>query len=192
MNPDKLRRIRRLASVKCVDDRGPHTFAGARKVADAAAYRPVGVAQWFAVLDDGTERPLVGADEPAAAVPVAQAQPVAQVQPVAQAAPSPDAASLTIELALRYGDKSAERVAKAYESAYREAGKSWANVVEPLARVLQALAGRVETLEKELGERPHLLPMEDDEPAEANQLDEMAQAVMVGVAQSVMAGAVKA
>ena len=152
----------------------------------------MGEARWFAVLDDGTERPVPDDDDdddapgPVAAPPVVAAPPP---PPSVSAAIDPYEA---LKLALEYGEKNADRMGRAYKDAFETAGKAWSGVLDPMVRALEALAGRVETLEEELSDRgpatvvmqPHALQSEE-EREEENQLDGMAKEVL---SQAVQAG----
>jgi len=92
-----------------------------------------------------------------------------------------------IRLALEYGDKNSQLVARAYADAYKVAGTSWAAVVQPLAQALSALSSRVVTLESRLEELPGYDTVQPEpEPKEPSPLDQLAEGVLAGVVQGAM------
>lgn len=181
---DNLPNPRNIAKLHCDDDRGRQTFEGAHRVTDARAYVPKGAAQWYLERPDGTLRPL--ADAPA----VPNATSFVASQPPLAPPPAPPPLD-AMRLALEYGDRQAQLVARAYADAYKVAGQSWAGVVQPLSAALQALSQRVVTLETRLEEVPQLAAPEPEQPPQRSALDELAEGVLSGVVQAAASGAMK-
>lgn len=185
LDPENLPKNRSFTAIICDDDRGRTEFTGASRVRDAAAYAPKGEAVWWLRRENGTLAPVrarpASSGEDATAYVAPSPQPVAPV--TFSQAPQLDA----VKLALEYGDRNSQLIAKAYSDAYRVAGQSWAAVVQPLAQALSALSSRVVTLESRLEELPAL----DVSPAEPEQrepsaLDQLAEGVLAGVVQGAM------
>lgn len=172
MNPEDFPKARTIQTIRVDDDRGRQEFSGPHRVSDACAYEPKGDAAWSVQRLDGSWRPL----------PARNA-----TQPVAYEPPPPIRTLDTdaIRLALEYGDRNSQLVAKAYADAFKVAGSSWASVVAPLAGALEALSRRIVTLEERLEDAPQPLP--PPEPQKPNALDELAEGVLAGVVQGAMA-----
>ena len=165
------------SAIKVIDERGEQIFTGTHRVKDALGYVPAGAAQWSLKRTDNTWRtvPPPGAsqsDEWAAPPPPAAPQP--QPGPIAD----------PMRLALEYGDRQAQLIARAYADAYQVAGRSWAAVVAPLSDALTALSQRVVQLEEHLGELP--APAEPPPPPTPSPLDQLAEGVLTGVVSGAM------
>lgn len=172
---DNLPSPRFIKALHCDDDRGRQSFSGPHRINDARAYAPKGAAQWYLERQDGSLRPLT--------------EPPAQDATTVVAPPPPPLDAM--RLALEYGDRQAQLVARAYADAYKVAGQSWAGVVQPLSAALQALSQRVVTLETRLEEVPQLAAPEPEQPQQRTALDELAEGVLSGVVQAAASGALK-
>jgi hypothetical protein len=176
LNPDNLPKNRTFTAILCDDERGRQEFTGPQRVRDACAYEPKGEAVWWIRRENGSLSPV------RASMSQDATQSVASSPVRAESPPSLDA----IRLALEYGDKNSQLVARAYADAYKVAGQSWAAVVQPLASALSALSSRVVTLESRLEEMPLDVTPAEPEPREPSALDQLAEGVLAGVVQGAM------
>lgn len=187
LNPDILPKNRTFTAILCDDDHGRTEFTGPQRVRDACAYVPQGDSvRWFIRRENGTVAPVRQDTPRQDATQSVASEPAPQV--IVQPPPSIDA----VRLALEYGDRNSQLIARAYSDAYKVAGQSWAAVVQPLASALSALSSRVVTLESRLEELPALEAAPEPEPKEPSPLDQLAEGVLAGVVQGAMsAGAPK-
>lgn len=181
LNPDNLPKNRTFTAIICDDERGRQEFTGPQRVRDATAYHPKGDCVWWVRRENGTLSPVRQDTAIQDATNRVASEPVAL--PVQPAPPSLD----SLRLALEYGDRNSQLIARAYADAYKVAGQSWAAVVQPLASALSALSSRVVTLESRLEELPALdVSPAEPEPREPSALDQLAEGVLAGVVQGAM------
>jgi hypothetical protein len=182
---ENLPKNRTFTAIICDDERGRQEFTGPQRVRDAAAYTPKGSdVQWWLRRENGTLAPV----RPGAPAQGQDATNRVASEPAPPVIVQPPPPLDAVRLALEYGDRNSQLIARAYADAYKVAGQSWAAVVQPLAQALSALSSRVVTLESRLEELPALEAAPEPEPREPSPLDQLAEGVLAGVVQGAMAG----